>query len=87
VTDEKPAKLCFVIGPIGEEGSPERDAANWLLNRVIKPVLTADPFNYVVKRADELPTPGLDLCPGDHNNRECRPSVPTLTLVARGRPF
>jgi hypothetical protein len=30
------APLCFVIGPIGKEGSPERRYSDLLLNAVIK---------------------------------------------------
>src|SRR5262249_11205482 len=32
-------KHCFVIGPIGDEGSPERGHADWLLDDIILPVL------------------------------------------------
>jgi len=48
--------LCFVVGPIGEEGSETRTKANWLLKGIIKPVL--EPRGYTVKRADEMPVPG-----------------------------
>jgi hypothetical protein len=51
--------LCFVIGPIGKEGSPERKHADLLLNSVIKQVLEADGFGYKVKRADEDADPGM----------------------------
>ena len=35
MTDAKPKeKTCFVIGPIGTAGSPERTGADWLLIRV-----------------------------------------------------
>lgn len=52
-------KRCFVIGPIGKEGSPERDGANWVLQYILKPVLEHPPFNYDVKRADDFAEPGL----------------------------
>ena len=52
-------KSCFVVGPIGEEGSEERRKADWLLNGIVKPVLENDPFNYAVHRADEFADPGM----------------------------
>jgi hypothetical protein len=52
-------KTCFVIGPIGEEGSEARSIANWLLKGIVKPVLEAEPFLYEVTRADGIPDPGL----------------------------
>src|SRR5215475_2549614 len=51
--------LCFVIGPIGAERSPERKHSDLLLHAVIKHVLTADEFGYRVKRADEDADPGM----------------------------
>lgn len=54
--EEKTEKLCFVVGPIGDEGSETRIKANWLLKAIIKPVL--EPRGYIVKRADEMPVPG-----------------------------
>lgn len=51
-------KTCFVIGPIGNDGSDERRIADWLLKGIIKPVLTSSPLNYLVQRADEFPQPG-----------------------------
>src|SRR5262245_28281138 len=49
---------CFVIGPIGADGSPERAKADWLLIEVIKRALEGEPFHYEVKRGDEFPDPG-----------------------------
>jgi hypothetical protein len=54
----KPA-LCFVVGPIGKDGSPERKHADLLLNAVIKHVLEGSEFGYQVKRADEDADPGM----------------------------
>jgi hypothetical protein len=51
--------LCFVIGPIGKDGSPERKHADLLLHSVIKEVLEAEEFGYRVKRADEDADPGM----------------------------
>src|SRR2546423_4774127 len=55
--DKKP--LCFVVGPIGKDGSPERKHSDLLLHAVIKQVLEADEFGYQVKRADEDTDPGM----------------------------
>lgn len=52
-------KLCFVIGPIGDEHTPVRTNADWLLKGIVKPTLAAPPFDYSVKRADEFTEPGL----------------------------
>src|SRR5271165_2172238 len=52
-------KTCFVIGPIGKDGSPERRHADLLLNAMIKHVLEAEEFGYKVKRADEDADPGM----------------------------
>jgi len=55
----KPTKpLCFVVGPIGKDGSVERKHADLLLNAVIKHVLEGEEFGYRVKRADEDSDPG-----------------------------
>jgi hypothetical protein len=51
--------LCFVIGPIGPDGSPERKHADLLLHLIIKYVLEAEEFGYKVKRADEDAEPGM----------------------------
>jgi hypothetical protein len=51
--------LCFVIGPIGKDGSVERKHADLLLNAIIKLVLGAEEFGYRVKRADEDADPGM----------------------------
>jgi hypothetical protein len=57
---EAPQKpLCFVIGPIGKDGSIERKHADLLLHTVIKNVLEAEEFGYRVKRADEDADPGM----------------------------
>jgi hypothetical protein len=60
MADTKPKeKICFVIGPIGAEGSPERNGADWLLEMIIKPVLEFPPFQYKVIRGDSVTEPGL----------------------------
>lgn len=49
-------KLCFVIGPIGGDGTETRDAADWLLY-FITPVL--EELGFDVTRADKISEPGL----------------------------
>jgi hypothetical protein len=51
--------LCFVVGPIGKDASPERRPADLLLHSVIKHVLESEEFGYRVKRADEDADPGM----------------------------
>jgi len=51
--------LCFVVGPIGKDGSVERKHADLLLNAIIKHVLENEEFGYKVKRADEDADPGM----------------------------
>ena len=55
--ESKDPRLCFVVGPIGSEGSAVRIAADWLLNGIVKPVLQE--FGFSVRRADEIPEPGM----------------------------
>jgi hypothetical protein len=57
--DDGKMALCFVVGPIGKDGSPERKHSDMLLNAVIKGVLEQADFGYVVKRADEDADPGM----------------------------
>src|SRR3546814_9033715 len=57
MTKKPEVKHCFVIGPIGSEGSETRIAADWLLNGIVKPVM--DNFAFLVRRADEIPEPGM----------------------------
>jgi hypothetical protein len=51
------SKICFVITPLGEEGSPERKHADMILRHLIEPVLSANKLNAV--RADKISKPGL----------------------------
>jgi hypothetical protein len=48
-------KRCFVIGPIGEPGSPERVHADWVLHGIIEPAIPA----FIVERADQIAAPGM----------------------------
>jgi len=52
-------KHCFVIGPLGDEGSPERIHADWLLEEIIRPVFKNDRPDWVVERSDKIATPGM----------------------------
>ncbi len=49
-------QLCFVISPIGEEGSPIRERADNLVNYILRPVL--NPLGFGVGRADHMAQPG-----------------------------
>lgn len=48
-------KVCFVVSPIGEEGSKERNHADRVMNEIINPIVGK---GYKVIRADKDPTPG-----------------------------
>ena len=52
-------KICFVIAPIGDEGSDIREWSDQVLNYIIKPIAESEDFNYKVIRADEVPRPGM----------------------------
>ncbi|MCG8087988.1 MAG: hypothetical protein JAZ13_20015 [Candidatus Thiodiazotropha taylori] len=49
-------KKCFVIGPIGKEGTDKRNKADILLEYIIKPAIES--LDYYVFRADEVDDPG-----------------------------
>lgn len=51
-------RVCFIVGPIGEAGTPTRKLADFLLKVIIKPVLEQSDLKYAVKRADEDADPG-----------------------------
>jgi hypothetical protein len=51
-------KCCFVVGAIGDEDSPERIHADWLLEAIIEPVFETL-AEFVVERADKISHPGL----------------------------
>lgn len=54
-----PTKECFVVSVIGEEGSPQRLHADWVLEGIIKPTFDEHFKDYKVVRADHMNTPGL----------------------------
>ncbi|MER8958831.1 hypothetical protein [Mesorhizobium sp. M0701] len=51
-------KLCFVVGPIGDDESDDRTHADWLLEDIIQPVFEEHFAEFVVKRADTISEPG-----------------------------
>ena len=54
-----PKKTCFVIGPIGASGSPEREHANTFLQYIVKPCNAFAEFDYADPvRADQIAAPG-----------------------------
>jgi hypothetical protein len=50
-------KNCFVICPIGEEGSADREHSDLVLKHIITPVL--DSLGFEATRADEITSPGI----------------------------
>jgi len=57
VAQKKAEKTCFVVSPIGKEGSSTRARANKFQRYVVERVLI--PRGYKVERADQLGEPGL----------------------------
>ncbi len=54
----KPRPTCFVISPIGEDGSPERRRADQVLRHIIEPA--ASKAGYAKpQRADQIAAPGI----------------------------
>jgi hypothetical protein len=52
-------KQCFVIGPVGDEGSEFRIHADWLLKGIIFPVFRDHFGDFVVERSDKIAEPGM----------------------------
>lgn len=48
--NETTREQCFFVTPIGDEGTPERQRADWIFHQVIKPA--ADAVNMDAERAD-----------------------------------
>ncbi len=53
----EPAKVCFVISPIGDEGTDARKRSDQVLEHIIKPAVAA--IGFEVLRADRLSEPGM----------------------------
>lgn len=51
-------KVCFVVGPIGDEDSDTRVHADWLFDLIIKPVFDSDYAEWSLLRADKINIPG-----------------------------
>jgi hypothetical protein len=52
-------KTCFVVGPIGDAGSPTRGHADWLLDEIIAPVFAEYFKEFDVIRSDKIAQPGM----------------------------
>lgn len=57
-SSDETRRLCFLIGPIGGDGTATRQHADWVLHGLVKPALEAEPFFYKVMRADDDDRPG-----------------------------
>lgn len=51
------SKICFIITPIGEDGSEQRQHADLFLNSLIEPALKE--FGLKIIRADKIGSPGM----------------------------
>lgn len=58
-TAQREERTCFVIGPIGDEGTDTRRKADFLFKGIISEVLEGEPFRYSVTRADTRAGPGM----------------------------
>lgn len=56
MTDQR-LKSCFVISEIGEDSSPERVQADWVLGKIIRPA--TELAGYTAERADHIDRPGM----------------------------
>ncbi len=50
-------KICFVIGPIGDEGTEKRRQSDQVLNYIIAPAVKE--CGYEAIRADKISEPGI----------------------------
>lgn len=58
MSKEKEQQTCFVVSPIGQEGSPPRRHADWVFNGIIRPVFEKHYPAFKVERADKITEPG-----------------------------
>jgi hypothetical protein len=54
---DKDEKICFMISPIGEEGSSIRNYADLVFEFIIRPAV--EMYRYKPIRADQMPEPGI----------------------------
>ena len=52
-------KTCFVVGPIGDEGSQTRGHADWLLDEIITPIFAEHFKDFELIRSDRITQPGM----------------------------
>src|SRR4051794_10757461 len=52
-------KSCFVIGPMGKDGSEARIHADWLFQGIILPVFQQYFVDFEVERSDQITAPGM----------------------------
>ncbi len=57
MSEDNDSKTCFVIAPIGEEGTDTRTRSDQVLRHIIEPV--AKECGYTAIRADSIPHPGI----------------------------
>src|SRR5205809_7289625 len=53
----EPDKTCFVVSPIGQEGSDARKRSDNVFAHVLQPAANA--YGYKAIRADKISTPGI----------------------------
>lgn len=90
-------KSCFVVSPIGDEGSATRKRSNGFLREVIRPVTKE--YNYDIERADHDKAPGIvteaivrkildaDLVVADLHNKNPNVMYEVALRHATGKPI
>jgi hypothetical protein len=58
-TEEIQPRRCFVVGPIGANGTPIRTHADWLLDGIIMPTFSEHFTEFTVIRSDRIAEPGM----------------------------
>jgi len=58
MTTNSEKQICFVICPLGEDGSETRKRSDEILELLIKPIVEME-FEYSLIRADRIDTPGV----------------------------
>ena len=57
MTNEESKKTCFVIAPIGEDGTDTRERSDLVLKHIIEPAVES--YGYKAVRADNIDRPGM----------------------------
>lgn len=79
--DEQLINFCFVIGPLGSEGSSERTHSDWLLHAIIQPVFEQHFKGTKIERSDQITVPGMIDAQIINRLLDCDLVIADLTLL------